>query len=151
MQKMIWITNGILAGLIAGICMGIATELGYRLNLIKANLIHIDGSFAARLLKIKPTMIIKYVLGILFHCFMGAFFGLFYAALAFYFQFDLRMILFLAPYVILLWLIMLFFAMPVAGQGFMGRKGGRQVWLEQLAVHIVFGIALWWAIGLFKP
>ena len=147
---MMWITSGIIAGLIAGICMGIATELGYRLNLIKANLIHIDGSFAARLLTIKQTLLIKYVLGILFHCFMGAFFGLFYTAMAFYFRFDPQMILLLSLYVILLWLIMLFFAMPVAGQGFMGRNGGRLVWLEQLAVHIVFGITLWLALGYFK-
>ena len=145
-----WIMSGILAGLIAGICMGIATELGYRLNLIKANLIYIDGSFAARILKIKQTTPVKYVLGILFHCFMGAFFGLFYTALAFYFRFDPRMIPLLASYVALLWIVMLFFAMPVAGQGFMGKIGGSLVWLEQLAVHIVFGIALWWALGLFK-
>jgi hypothetical protein len=142
-----WVINGILVGLIAGICMGMASEAGFRLGWIKANLIHIDGSFATRFLRIKDTMTVRYVLGILFHCLMGAVFGLAYAALSVFLKFDPRMIIYLVPYIFILWLIMLFFALPVAGQGLMGRKGGRFVWLEQLAVHIVFGIYLWLALS----
>jgi hypothetical protein len=42
---------------------------------------------------------------------------------------------------------MLFVALPIAGQGSFGKKVGNSVWLEQLFLHAVFGVAFWWALG----
>ncbi len=41
---------------------------------------------------------------------------------------------------------MLFMALPVAGQGLLGKNLGALTWLEQIALHIVFGIGLWSAL-----
>ena len=48
------------------------------------------------------------------------------------------------------WLVaaMLAVALPVAGQGFMGKKIRSSVWLEQLVLHVIFGFSLWWALGI---
>lgn len=43
----------------------------------------------------------------------------------------------------MLWLSMLFVALPIAGQGLLGRKLGSLIWLEQIVLHIIFGIGLW--------
>jgi hypothetical protein len=46
------------------------------------------------------------------------------------------------------WLAMLVTALPMAGQGFMGKKIHRYVWFEQLILHIVFGFSFRWALGI---
>jgi hypothetical protein len=52
----------------------------------------------------------------------------------------------IAFYVFLLWLSMLFVALPIAGQGFLGIKLGPVTWIEQMVLHVVFGIGLWGAL-----
>jgi hypothetical protein len=49
----------------------------------------------------------------------------------------------IALYVFMLWISMLFVALPIAGQGFLGRRLGLLTWLEQLVLHVIFGIGLW--------
>ena len=42
---------------------------------------------------------------------------------------------------------MLAIALPVAGQGFSGRRIRSAVWLEQLVLHVIFGIVFWLALS----
>ena len=143
-----WIVEGLMAGLIAGILMGITTEIGYRLGLLRSNLVIVDGSFALRLMNRSENDIAVYVLGTVIHLVTSAVFGIVYVILATLFGFDRRLILAIVVYVFVLWVAMLFFALPVAGQGIMGKKISGMVWAEQLVLHIIFGLGFWWALGL---
>jgi len=143
-----WLVEGLVAGLIAGIFMGIATEIGYRLGVIKANLMIVDGSFALRLMNRPESSVAIYVLGIVVHLVTSAVFGIIYVILAKLLGFDTRLILAIAIYVFVLWIAMLFVALPVAGQGIIGRKISGIVWVEQLVLHVVFGLGFWWTLGL---
>jgi uncharacterized membrane protein YagU involved in acid resistance len=143
-----WLVEGLLAGLIAGILMGIATEIGYRLNLLKSNLIIVDGSFALRLMNRAESGVAIYTLGITIHVVTSAVFGIIYVILAIVFSFDTRLTLAIVIYVFLLWIAMLFVALPVAGQGVMGKKISGVAWAEQLILHIIFGLGFWWALEL---
>jgi hypothetical protein len=51
-------------------------------------------------------------------------------------------------YIVMLWLAMLFTALPIASQGIAGRNIGKHVWAEQAMLHIVYGFGFWWALGL---
>jgi hypothetical protein len=144
-----WAMEGIFSGLVAGAIMIIISEIAYRFDSIRGNLIIIDGSFAAGILKINRGNIPKYVLGIIVHLVTSAVFGLIYTLILFFTPFDNRKVWILVPYIIVLWLAMLFIALPVAGAGIMGKRFGKYVWAEQLGLHIVFGFAFWWALGLF--
>ena len=143
-----WLVEGLVAGLMAGILMGIATEIGYRLRLLKANLVIVDGSFALRLVNRPESSVAIYVLGIVIHLVTSAVFGIIYVILAKLFGFDTRLILAVVIYVFVLWIAMLFVALPVAGQGIIGKKISGVVWAEQLVLHVVFGLSFWWALGL---
>jgi hypothetical protein len=55
--------------------------------------------------------------------------------------FDLQWSLAVTVYVFILWLAMLAVALPIAGQGFMGKKIRSSVWLEQLVLHVIFGFS----------
>ncbi len=141
------IIDGLIAGLVAGIFMILLSEIGYRLHLIKGNLVLIDGAFAWRLIAGKGNNAAIYMLGIFIHLMTSLVFGLVYALLTRLVVFDSRSALAVAVYVFLLWLAMLFVALPLAGQGLLGKKAGNSVWLEQLFLHLVFGVAFWWALG----
>ena len=143
-----WLVEGLVAGLIAGIFMGIATEIGYRLGVIKANLVIVDGSFALRLMNRPESSVAIYVLGIVVHLVTSAVFGIIYVILAKLFGFNTMLTLAIVIYVFVLWIAMLFVALPVAGQGIIGKKISRVVWVEQLALHVVFGLGFWWTLGL---
>jgi len=45
---------------------------------------------------------------------------------------------------------MIFFALPVAGQGLLGKRAAASAWYEQLVLHAVFGTLLWAGLGLFQ-
>jgi len=55
----------------------------------------------------------------------------------------------LAAYVFVLWLSMLLLALPIAGQGLLGRRAAISAWYEQLALHAVFGVALWLGLAFY--
>lgn len=143
-----WLVEGLVAGLIAGIFMGIANEIGYRLKLLKANLVIVDGSFALSLMKRAESIVSIYSLGIVIHLVTSAIFGIIYVVLAKFFGFDTKLILAIGIYVFVLWIAMLFVALPVAGQSVMGKKISGLVWAEQLGLHVIFGLGFWWAQGL---
>jgi hypothetical protein len=141
------IIDGLLAGLIAGIIMIVVSEIGYRLKLIKGNLVIIDGSFAWRMIAGKNNAGGIIILGIIIHLITSLIFGLVYALLTRIVKFESRSVMPIAIYIFLLWLAMLFVALPIAGQGLFGKKVGNSVWIEQLFLHAVFGVAFWWALG----
>jgi uncharacterized membrane protein YagU involved in acid resistance len=143
-----WIIEGIIAGVISGILMGVATEIGYRIGLVRSNLVVIDGSFALRMLKRADGTVAVYVLGIIIHLVTSLVFGIVYVVIARLADFDPRLISAVTVYVFILWLAMLAVALPVAGQGFMGSRIRRCVWLEQLVLHAIFGLSFWWALGI---
>jgi hypothetical protein len=138
-------SEGIIAGILAGVFMGVVSEMGYRLGVLRASLPIVDGSFATKLLRIKPETWRVYVLGVPTHLVTSAIFGIVYYALALALDFEPTSPGVITAYVAILWLSMLFVALPVAGQGFLGSKLGQFAWLEQLVLHMVFGIGLWWA------
>jgi len=138
-------SEGIIAGILAGIFMGIVSEIGYRLGVLRASLPIVDGSFAAKLLKVKPETWRVYILGAPIHLVTSAIFGIVYYALGLALDFEPSSPGVITAYVAILWLSMLFVALPAAGQGFLGSKMGQFAWLEQLVLHIVFGIGFWWA------
>jgi hypothetical protein len=83
------------------------------------------------------------LLGIPVHLFTSVSFGIGYVAPATILKLDLFNAQLIALYVFILWLSMLFVALPIAGQGILGRRLSSLIWLEQLVLHVVFGIGLW--------
>jgi len=143
-----WIITGVVGGLIAGIIMGCVSQIGYWLGILKSHLIVVDGEFALRKMKQNPTTVRVYVTGVILHVITSIVFGVVYALAATLIHIDLRTIWAIALYVLVLWLAMLFIALPIAGQGFMGNRISRYAWLEQMVLHIIFGFSLWWALGI---
>lgn len=140
------IAEGLIAGVIAGSFMGAASWGGHRLGWFKSNLISIDGQFATRLLRLKSTPLRTYALGIPIHLVTSAIFGIVYAGIVRVLDVRAGSVLVILPYVVVLWMGMLFTALPVAGAGLLGRKVGPNVWAEQLLIHAVFGAVFWWAL-----
>jgi hypothetical protein len=143
-----WIIIGLVAGVLAGIGMIAVSEAGYRLGIIKSNLIIVDGSFVMRLLNKSSGVFPVYVTGMLIHVITSIAFGFVYVVLAYLLNFDTHLITAFVPYIVFLWLAMLFVALPVAGQGMIGKKLGKFAWLEQLVLHGVYGLIFWWALYL---
>ena len=136
----------VIAAIIAGAFMALASEIGYRLGVLKSNLIIIDGQFAIERLKWKQASATIYILGIIIHLMTSAMFAVIYYAIISLFDLSATAIYVIAPYVVFLWLAMLFVALPISGQGMVGRKIGQFGWIEQLAFHAIFGIVLWWML-----
>lgn len=137
------------AALIAGAAMAALTEFGYRRGVIKANLLLIDGDFALKTAGIRAGKPLVYVVGVVVHLFTSAAFGVAYYVLSRLLKFDPENSAALAAYVFVLWLSMLFLALPIAGQGLLGRRAAPSAWYEQLALHAVFGVALWLGLAFY--
>lgn len=142
---MVNLTSGSIAGVMAAILMGIVSEAGYRVGLFKSSLILIDGSFLLKSLG-KTTGGGRYLAGIPIHLFTGAVFGAVYVAGTGLLALDPYSPSLTALYFCLLWLAMLFIALPIAGQGMLGRKISSWAWLEQLVLHFVFAIAFYFSL-----
>jgi hypothetical protein len=130
----------------AGIFMGLASEVGYRLNIARSNLFLIDGEFTLKKAGITGGKAMTIGVGIVVHLMTSAAFGVLYLILTKLFTFYASSPKIILPYVFFLWLAMLFIALPIAGQGVLGRRIGESVWLEQLILHVVFGIGFWWGL-----
>jgi len=143
-----WLVQGLVAGLIAGIFMGILSQLGYWFGVIRSHLIVVDGAFALRMLRREGGTPATYAVGIIIHLVTSIVFGIVYVAIAQLAGFTLQWFVAVAVYVFILWLAMLIVALPIAGQGFMGKKIRGAVWLEQLILHVIFGFSFWWALGI---
>jgi hypothetical protein len=140
------VLHGILAGLVGGILMGAVSEAFYQLGIFKSSVLIIDGSFATRFMKKRGDLMNTYLFGIFVHLLTSTTFGVIYIGGTHILKRDPHSVWILCPYVAVLWISMLFVALPVAGQGLLGRKGSRFAWAEQLVLHIVYGIGLWFSL-----
>jgi hypothetical protein len=142
-MSIVW---GFVAGVASGFFMALLSDMAYRLHFFASSLIVVDGSFAVRMMgKDTPGQpgLLTYSLGIVIHLITSGVFGATYAVLTSLFHLDPGNGTLFTTYVFLLWLGMLFSALPIAGVGFLGRRAGRFTWLEQLLLHIVFGVVFW--------
>lgn len=142
-MSIVW---GFVAGVASGFFMALLSDIAYRVHFFGSSLIVVDGSFAVRMMG-KDTRgqpgLLTYSLGIVIHLITSGVFGAIYAVLTNLFHLDPGNVILFTTYVFLLWLGMLFSALPIAGLGFLGSRAGRFTWLEQLLLHIVFGIVFW--------
>ena len=136
----LFLLNGVIAGLIAGAAMGIISEAGFRAGIVKSTLFTIDGVFIGRILRLERYILIMYILGIAMHLVTSMVFGLLYSVIVVLTGIKAVTIPTVVVYTLLLWLAMLFVALPVTGRGMMGSKIDRMVWLEQLFLHVIFGV-----------
>jgi hypothetical protein len=135
--------DGVAAGLAAGILMGLISHAGFRSGIFKSSLFVIDGTFVQHILRQEREVKKAVLLGIPVHLFTSVSFGIGYVVPATILKLDLFNAQLIALYVFILWLSMLFVALPIAGQGILGRRLSSLIWLEQLVLHVVFGIGLW--------
>jgi hypothetical protein len=141
------ILKGILAGLLGGILMGAVSEAFYRLGTFKSSILIIDGSFVTRFMKTRDDVASTYLFGIPVHLLTSTTFGAVYMIGVHMLKWNPRSLWILSAYVAVLWISMLFVALPVAGQGLLGRKGSPFAWAEQLVLHVVFGFGLWISVS----
>lgn len=130
--------TGLLAGVAAGIVMGVVSDIAARLWLFRSSLFVVDGNFLLKSLGIQSSLQTVYLAGIPMHLATSGVFGAFYTTATSLAGLQTFSMWLTALYVLLLWLAMLFIALPLAGQGLFGNKAGRSTWLEQLVLHIVF-------------
>lgn len=145
---LIQISAGFLAGMVAGLIMGIASDIAFRARFFRSSLFVIDGSFFMRTTGIKGGTKLVYIAGISIHLVTSGAFGAIYAFASQALGLPTFSILLTAVYVFFLWLSMLFIALPVSGQGVLGRKSGGSTWLEQLILHALFFAAYYGALRL---
>jgi hypothetical protein len=140
--------QGLIIGLLAGILMGIVSEIGYQIGIFKSSLFIIDGSFVANILGVKVNRSKVYTFGIPLHLITSMVFGGVYKSMTDLLNWNPHAVWILTSYIIILWLSMALVALPISGQGFLGKKGGRFAWLEQLLLHIVYGTGLWLVLSI---
>jgi len=139
------IITGFLAGAAAGVIMGVVSHILFKLHVFRSSLIVIDGSFLFRTTGKRAGPGPVAAAGLIIHLVTSGVFGAVY--------FVATAILGMGPaqaadslvliglYIAVLWLSMLFVALPIAGEELLGRRSGRYAWLEQLALHVLFLIA----------
>ncbi|MDD3846113.1 MAG: hypothetical protein PHC90_07080 [Syntrophorhabdaceae bacterium] len=130
--------SGFLAGLVAGMAMGITSEVAARLRIFKSSMFIVDGKFLLRNFGMEGSPKLVYLAGVPMHLVTSGVFGAMYPVAAGLAGLETLSVGLTAFYVFLLWLSMLFIALPTAGQGFFGSKAGPLTWLEQVLLHIVF-------------
>jgi hypothetical protein len=138
--------GGAVSGLAAGILMGLLSHAGFKAGIFKSSILIIDGMFAQQRAVLKYNKQQAVLFGVPVHLFTSASFGLAYAVLVSILKVKPINGWLIDLYVLILWVSMLFVALPIAGQGFLGRRLGPVTWLEQLALHIFYGIGLWGAL-----
>jgi hypothetical protein len=138
--------EGLVSGLTAGILMGLISHAGFKAGILKSSILIIDGIFVQQRAGLKYNKQQAVLFGVPVHLFTSVSFGLAYAVLVSILKVKPINGWLIALYVLMLWVSMLFVALPIAGQRFLGRRLGPVTWLEQLALHIVYGIGLWGAL-----
>jgi hypothetical protein len=135
--------EGIVAGLAAGMLMGLISHAGFKACIFRSSLFIIDGTFVQNILRLERDEHKAMIIGIPVHLLTSMSFGIGYAIPVSILKFDLLNGWLIALYTFLLWISMLFVALPTAGQGVLGKKLGTSTWLEQMVLHIIFGFGLW--------
>lgn len=108
--------EGIVAGFTAGMLMGLISHAGFKAGIFKSSLFIIDGTFVQNILRLKGTEHKAVLIGIPVHLFTSLSFGLGYVIPGSILKLDLLNGWLIALYTLLLWLSMLFVALPTAGQ-----------------------------------
>lgn len=138
------IITGFLSGAAAGIIMGIVSHVLHKFRIFTSSLIVVDGSFFFRTLGIQARPGMVAVTGLVIHLVTSGVFGAIYfiatAVIGIAPQEAASSYLLIGLYIGILWLSMLFIALPIAGEGILGRRSGRHSWFEQLMLHIIFFI-----------
>jgi hypothetical protein len=137
------VLTGFISGALSGVVMGLISHILFQRKVFKSSLIVIDGSFLFRTLNCHGSPLLVGGVGLCIHLVTSGAFGALYfvaTALLGLNATAVRSFLLISLYVALLWLSMLFIALPVAGEGFLGRKSGALSWLEQLVLHGIFCI-----------
>jgi hypothetical protein len=135
------VLTGFMSGAVSGVVMGSLSHILFRYKIFKSSLIVVDGSFLFRTLKYQVSPPLITGTGLCIHLVTSGVFGALYFVATSLLGLNgaaVRSFPLLSLYVVLLWLSMLFIALPVAGEGFLGRKSGPLSWLEQLILHGVF-------------
>lgn len=135
------IAAGFISGALAGVIMGLLSHILFILRIFKSSLILIDGSFLVKSLKLGFGFGFLFCAGLVVHLMTSGIFGALYFIAAALFGVpgtEAMRFGWISVYVALLWLSMLFIALPIAGEGILGRRSGKFSWLEQLLLHIVF-------------
>jgi hypothetical protein len=135
--------EGLVSGLAAGILMALISHAGFKAGMFKSSILIIDGMFLQQRAGLKYNQHHAVLFGVPVHLFTSVSFGLAYALFIGILKVEPMNGWMIALYVFLLWLSMLFVALPTAGQGFLGKRLGSLTWLEQFVLHIIFGIGLW--------
>jgi hypothetical protein len=143
MEALMPLFEGIVSGLAAGILMGLLSHAGFKAGIFKSSILIIDGMFVQQRAGLKYNEQQAILFGVPVHLFTSLSFGLTYAVLVSILKVKPINGWLIALYVLMLWVSMLFVALPIAGQGFLGRKLGPVTWIEQMVLHVVFGIGLW--------
>jgi len=123
--------------------MGLLSHAGFTVGLFKSSLFIIDGTFVQQRLGQEYEARKALLSGIPVHLLTSVSFGHGYVMLIRFLNLDLLNGWLIAVYTFFLWFSMLFVALPVAGQGLFGKNLGSLTWLEQMVLHMVFGIGLW--------
>jgi hypothetical protein len=146
------IMTGFLSGAISGVIMGLISHILFRLRIFASSLIVIDGSFLFRTLKCQPGSSIVMLTGLCIHLVTSGVFGALYfvvTTLLGIHGIAATSLTLTGLYIGLLWLSMLFIALPVAGEGLLGKKSGPYSWLEQLILHMIFWVLFYGCITVF--
>jgi len=145
------ILTGFIAGAVSGVFMGMISHLLFRLRIFKSSLIMIDGSFLFRTLKLQGSPPVVAGAGLCIHLVTSGAFGALYFPACAILGLDAGTAGSFAAvslYVAVLWLSMLFIALPVSGEGILGRKSGSLSWLEQLILHGIYCILYYMCLKL---
>ena len=135
-----------ISGLVAGILMGLISHAGFKVGIFKSSLFIVDGTFVQNILRLERNVNKSVLLGIPVHLLTSVSFGIGYVVPVTLLKLNLLNGWLIALYTLMLWLSMLFVALPAAGQGSLGRKLGPHTWFEQMLLHVVFGFGLWGVI-----
>ena len=145
---MIPLISGFLAGVAAGVVMGVASDIACRAKYFGSSLFVIDGKFFLRMTGKTDKTGLVYFAGIPIHLVTSGVFGAVYTLAASVLGLPFFALWIMALYVLFLWFSMLFIALPLSGQGIMGRRSGGSTWIEQLILHILFFAAYYVALRL---
>lgn len=146
---MMIVIEGVVAGILAGVLMGLVSEACFRIGLFRSSLIVVDGEFLFHALNMKPNDHIRYMVGTVIHLATSGVFGGIYIVAMYFLDLNPLSAWPISFYFFVLWLSMLFIALPIAGQGLLGKKAGTSAWFEQLVLHIVFGAGYYAALRIF--
>ncbi len=130
--------------------MGLISHTGFRVGAFKSSLLIIDGSFAIKMLGMHYDEPRAVRFGIPIHLATSVSFGIAYTVLTTLLKVEPTYYWSVVVFIFMLWISMLFLALPIAGHGLLGRRLSPDTWFEQLILHVIFGIVLWGTLHLLQ-